>query len=324
MGPARRSSGALSRFLLIGLCAVPAAGAAAQSSADYEPPDGVAFRTASIMSDGTRIHAEIYSPAASADQRLPTIIQAHGWGGLAANLRNDSADFARAGYHVITFDYRGWGESDARVILSGAEPDGEGRTYTAQVEKIEGVVDPFDQTDDWFSVVHWTMGDPLFDPDRIGIRGSSLSGGHVIYVAAHEPRIRALVAQVPATDATTGMPQIFEDGFDIATRRTRGELGYPPPRIREFNLTGTAIHEKFLRYDPNAVAHRVEAAALVIVAESEELYNNETQGKLAYERLTSPKAYEVIPDITHYAVYGAARERIVGLAIDWFDRFLKP
>jgi uncharacterized protein len=295
----------------------------AQHSSQYQPPEGVAFRTASIISDGTRIHAEIFSPSDRAGQRLPTIIQGHGWGGTASALRNDAVDFARAGYHVINFDYRGWGESDARVALTGVAPSVEGLTYTAEVRKVEGIVDPFDQTDDWFSVIHWAVGEPIVDSERMGIRGTSLSGGHVIFVAAHEPRVGAVVSQVPATDPGTAMPPVMVGAHEESTRRARGEIGYPQPRVRDFGLTGTAISEKFLRYSPSAVAHRVVAPTLVVVAENEELYNNEPQGKLAYDRLSGPKQYVVIPEITHYGVYTTARAEVVGLALDWFDRFLR-
>ena len=55
-------------------------------------------------------------------QKLPTVIMAHGWGGTAAGFRPDAVELAHAGYLVITFDYRGWGESDSRVILVESEP----------------------------------------------------------------------------------------------------------------------------------------------------------------------------------------------------------
>ena len=59
----------------------------------------------------------------------PTVIQAHGWGGLAAQLANDAVDLARAGYLVINFDYRGWGQSDGRVVL---DPSGVVKGWAAE------------------------------------------------------------------------------------------------------------------------------------------------------------------------------------------------
>lgn len=50
----------------------------------YQAPDHIAFRTATIMSEGVRLNAEIFSLKTLTGQALPTIIMAHGWGGTAA------------------------------------------------------------------------------------------------------------------------------------------------------------------------------------------------------------------------------------------------
>ncbi|MGD0409915.1 MAG: hypothetical protein ABSB34_13135 [Candidatus Limnocylindrales bacterium] len=43
-------------------------------------------------------------------------------------------------------------------------------------------------------------GEPGVDPHRIGLWGFSLGGGHVLYVATHDPRPRCLVTQCPSMD----------------------------------------------------------------------------------------------------------------------------
>ncbi len=134
---------------------------------------------------------------------MPTIIiPGHGWGGVAAALRPDAVAFARAGYLVITFDYRGWGKSDSRLILSGVlqHHKADGKTV-AEVKEVREVVDPIDQTADIMSAIHWAVGDKQCDPERIGLWGSSYSGGHVVYVAARDPRVKASVSQVGAMDS---------------------------------------------------------------------------------------------------------------------------
>ena len=108
----------------------------------------------------------------------------HGWGGTAANLRSDAVVFARAGYLVVTFDYRGWGESDSRVILTSPQPPRSGTLrFNAEVLEVREVVDPIDQTTDLANAVSWVYGEPQCDRERIGLWGSSYSGGHVVYVA---------------------------------------------------------------------------------------------------------------------------------------------
>ena len=75
---------------------------AQDSKRDVQVPDDVAFRTADIMSEGTRMAAEVFAPKEPKTDKLPTIIMSHGWGGTARFLRPDAIVFARAGYLVVT------------------------------------------------------------------------------------------------------------------------------------------------------------------------------------------------------------------------------
>jgi uncharacterized protein len=105
-------------------------------------PD-VSYRKATIWSEGSRLSADVYWPKASGERKLPTILMGHGWGGVAALLRPDALVFAAAGYLVVAFDYRGWGESDSRVILTGPEPaERADNRFTAEVQEVREVVDP--------------------------------------------------------------------------------------------------------------------------------------------------------------------------------------
>ena len=302
--------------------------AAAPQTPAFKAPENIDFRTAKIISEGVRLNAEVLSLKSLAGKQLPTIIMAHGWGGTAANFRWDALQLANAGYLVITFDYRGWGQSDGRLILTALPEKKDGRRFTAQVEELREYVDPIEQTTDWFNVVSWAMGEPMVDKQRIGIRGSSYSGGHVFYVAARDPRIKALVSQVGAFDsrwvvATEADRKLT---FDEATKRARGELGYPEPRAKAVgNLIGAPIRDKMMHYVPvDEAAKLKDCAALFIVAEKEELFDNKDHAKLAYDRMAGTnKKYVSLPNITHYGVYRELREQAIKLAIEWFDQNLK-
>ncbi len=63
----------------------------------FKIPDDVVFRTDNIMSEGTRMAAEVFAPKNAASDEAPTIVMSHGWGGTAAQLRPDGVAFARAG-----------------------------------------------------------------------------------------------------------------------------------------------------------------------------------------------------------------------------------
>ena len=297
-------------------------------AADYKPPEDVAFRTVSILSEGVRLHGEIFAPKVRPAEKLPTIVMAHGWGGTASGFRTDAVQFARAGFQVLTFDYRGWGESDSRVILTAPQPAlPPGRKLTAQVEAVRGYVDPVEQAQDWFNVINWAAADPSVDAARIGIRGSSFSGGLVVYVAARDPRVKALVSQVgsvpssppPGTANPAAAPMQAQ-----AARMARGEVGYPEPGAQVVGaLIGAPIGDKLLRWTPGDDAPRVTAASLFIIAENEELFDNRPNAILASTRVKGPSKLVSIPGIKHYGVYTEKREEAVNLAIAWYREHLK-
>ncbi len=306
----------------------PSDPAAIRQTPSYKAPDNIEFRTANIISEGVRLQAEIFSLKSSAGKPLPTIIMAHGWGGVAANFRRDAVDLANAGYLVITFDYRGWGQSDGRIILTSPPEKKDGRRFTAQVQELREYVDPIEQTADWFNVIDWAMGEPMVDKSRVGLRGSSYSGGHVFYVAARDPRVKAIVSQAGAFDSRWVVATEAEakTTHDEATKRARGELGYPEPRaVVVGSLIGAPIRDKLLHYAPVEEASKVkDCAVLFIVAEKEELFDNKEHAKLAYDRMPgTKKKYVVLPGITHYGVYREQREQAIKLAIEWFDQYLK-
>jgi len=284
-------------------------------------------RAVDIVSEGVHMRGVLYFRKTSS-KPLPTIILSHGWGGTAAMLAYQASEFAKAGYLALAFDYRGWGQSDSRVILtSPVPPQPSEHRFNAEVKEIREVVDPLDQATDIFNVIHWAVGEPLVDRNRIGLWGTSFSGGLIVYVAARDPRVKALVSQVGYMgQSVSSMPAAaLAKNYDDATRRARGEIGYPPPRAREIgNLQGGPIREKFLLYAPiDDVARARNCAMLFIAAEHEELFDNALHPQLAYERAADPKKYVVIPGIAHYGIYSEAREQATRMAIEWFDAHLK-
>lgn len=310
-----------SRFIaLLLLVFIPVPGHS--QGAPAELPDDVLERQVDIFSEGVRMAGTVFTPAEAPGDSLPTILMAHGWGGTAAGLRRDAISFAQNGYLVVTFDYRGWGDSDARVIVTGAQPPaaGDGR-FTAEVRE---VVDPVDMTTDWLNAIHWLHGEPRVDADRIGLWGSSQSGGYVVWAAARDPRIRAIHSQVGSFDGRTlGMTP---EAFRQATLRARGELGYPEPGERVVgNLRGAPILSRFAHYAPVDDIREIEGVAIqFVLAGNEELFDNRYNGILAHARYDGGlKNLVIIPGISHYGIYREAWAESHRLAVEWFDTHLK-
>src|SRR5689334_23210756 len=92
--------------------------ATAMVAQPFKAPDDIAHRKADIISEGTLMSAELFALEEHAAKPLPTIVMCHGWGGTAPALRPDAIAFAKAGYFVVLFDYRGWGASDGKLVLT--------------------------------------------------------------------------------------------------------------------------------------------------------------------------------------------------------------
>jgi uncharacterized protein len=318
----RRGMVCLLTVLSMWLTASPAR---SQPTAEVPIPEDVAFREEEIISEGTRMAAGVFAPKAPPAEKLPTIVMSHGWGGTAAALRPDAIVFANAGYLVVAFDYRGWGKSDSRLIAVGKPATKDGKLI-AEVKEVREVVDPIDQTADIQNAIRWAAGDKQCDPERIGLWGSSFSGGHVVYVAAREPRVKAFVSQVGSMDArwTIATPELRTWTFGQGTGRTQGTIGYPEAGVKFGNLTGQPVPEKLMQYAPIEDIGRCEKCAkLFLIAENEELFDNREHAILAHERATGVKKLVTIPAIKHYGIYYEARERAQQEAIAWFDEHLK-
>ena len=171
--------------------------------AAYKPPEDIAFRKATIISEGTRMAAELFSlksrtgQEAADDHHVPRLgrRRRRGCGRTRSSSRGPAISSS-------TFDYRGWGRAKGRFVLTKPAPaDKPASRFTAEVKEIREVVDPLDQTTDLHNAIHWVHGEPQCDTKRIGLWGSSYSGGHVVYAAARDHRVKAIVSQVPGLDS---------------------------------------------------------------------------------------------------------------------------
>jgi uncharacterized protein len=105
---------------------------------------------------------------------------AHGLGATKdSGLLPFAEAFAEAGLDALLFDYRCFGESS-----------GEPRQLAW----------PSRHREDYRSAVEFARGLDGVDPERIVLWGTSWSGGHVIYVAASDSRIAAVISQTPDLD----------------------------------------------------------------------------------------------------------------------------
>ena len=140
--------------------------------------------------DGTQLQVSFH-PAAGlkAGQRAPTILQTHGWGqSRDTNPDSASADgtgnvgtgpLRRAGFNVLTWDSRGFGQSGGTVEIDSK--DFEGRDVQALL--------------DWLAKQPEARLDKPGDP-RVGMHGVSYAGGIELVAAGIDRRIDAIAPTI--------------------------------------------------------------------------------------------------------------------------------
>jgi hypothetical protein len=238
----------------------------------------------------------------------------------------------KEGFVVLTFDYRGWGESDCKLMMTGPmpKPDEKG-LVTVQARPVRWQMDLADQTLDIRCALSFLSGEPCVDAQHIGIFGTSYGGGLVSWVAGHDPRVKCVVAQVPGMGGGRG-PAAAKYAYDLAMKQARGET--EPVPIETGKLTGKMATyaqmrvnpAKSLGYAPVEASETITAPTLIMVAEKEDLMSNERNGKAAFDILTKNHVlcqYHVLPGIGHYGVYsGEGFKEATRLAAEWFKRLL--
>ncbi len=289
-----------------------------------------------FQSDGLNCKGWYYLPDNySEGQKLPAVVMAHGFSAVKEMFLDKYAEkFAGRGMAVLVFDYRYLGEGEG-------EPRGQ--------------VLPHTQLDDYRNAISWVSQQTETDPDRIGVWGSSYSGGHVIHLAAFDRRIKAAVAQVPnvcvwrsilksqghealrmlqdmvAADRAARYPDKPLNYFPVVA--PEGEfaiLGTPDAyafflktseerRANWINQVTIESIEKMIENDPAAAIELISPTPLLIVAAEKDSLVPIELVREVFERAGEPKKLVEIP-CGHFDVYDdpSWHEQAVGAAVQWF------
>lgn len=286
-------------------------------------------------SHGTPCAAWLYRPgAADEDDRVPCVVMAHGFSGTRRDGLEPYAErFAEAGFGVLLFDYRSFGES-------GGEP--------------RQVIDVRGQQDDYRAAIRAAARVPWVDPSRIALFGSSFSGGHVVTVAAGDAQIAAVVSQAPFADGLvqlrsapplTAVRMTFDAlrdlvgavvGRDPVLVASVGEPGsyavmtapeadpgfhaIVGERSRWQNAVAARVLLQIGLWRPVSDARRVACPLLVCVCDGDETTPPEPAAEMARN---APRGELVRYPIGHFDIYrGEAFERAIADQLAFLSRVL--
>lgn len=281
-------------------------------------------------------------PAGSYGQPAPAVILGRGFGGVREGNRREAAYFNSAGFVVLSIDYRWFGESEG-------EP--------------RGRLHPLDEVEDFRNAITYLESRPEVDASRIGLWGTSFAGGVVLYTAALDRRVKAVVAQSPivhggrwlrALRSAAEWEELLGNLEEDRRSRCRGEA---PSRI---NLSGRAglgesavmpgddeqaAHfanlkrtqstwreditleslEHVIDFRPiDVVPDIAPRASCIVAAAGYDPMHPLDQILEAYERCREPRELHLLPEKGMDLRFDPAWSRCLADAVDWFDAHLRP
>jgi dienelactone hydrolase/Ca2+-binding EF-hand superfamily protein len=303
------------------------------AAARRELPENVEMRTVTIWSDGTRMAGDLYFPKnRKPEEKLPALVLCAGTGGTKGGTQARLGPiFAKNGYIVLAFDYRGWGASDPRLMAleKVPAPDEQGQV-TVRARAVRWQMDFADQSTDVRAALSFLAGEPGVDSSRIGIWGSSYGGGLATWTAGNDPRVKCTVAQVGGVGAPRN-PQAEARAFEYLTKQSRAEV--EPVPFATGKMTGKMERYTQMRVNPSKgigygtaeAAEKITTPILFVVAENDELVSNANieRAASALRKRGVLVGYHVIKGITHYGIYKEGFAEATKLELEWFDKHLK-
>ena len=171
-------------------------------------------------SGGVSLAAEVMEPPGPGP--YPLVVMPASWGSGTSEYRYLGSTFALAGFVAVAYAQRGFQGSGGEIDLGG-------RPTQRDVS----------------SVIDWALKNTHADPTRIGVFGTSYGGGVALLGAAHDPRIKAVVATSTWSDLAGGLvpqgavnhealgwlfdsPTVPHDKFSAQLRQVSDDLSGQP------------------------------------------------------------------------------------------------
>ena len=290
-------------------------------------------RAVEFYSEGFKLVGDVYVPDGlpSGEQRAAVLL-CHGYTGVKNLYLPDNAKTLNdAGYVVMTFDYKGWGESEGT------------RSRLA----------PYSRVADVQAAMTYLSIQPEADADRIGLYGTSYGGATVSWTAAIDQRAKCIVSVVGIGHGARWMSRVrrVDEWVDLRERSkedrekraTTGESDYvdrseillPDRHSAELaaaarRLTPAAVGtipmeyvDDTIGFNPEWIVDKISPRPILFITSEDDRLVLPEESEQLYAHAGEPKKLVVLKGYGHYEVYSEpAFSEVMGETLEWYGGYL--
>ena len=287
-----------------------------------------------FYSEGFKLQGDIYVPDDLADgETRPSVLLCHGYTGLKdLYLPETARALNAAGYVVMAFDYKGWGNSEGSPFR----------------------LTPYSRVTDAHSALTFLSLRPEVDVDRLGLFGWSYGGATVVWLAAHDERVKCVVSSVSPSHGRRWLESVrtAEEWAELkaraeADRETRvltGKSEWVPrsmilymdedsKRISSQSRKSTSAAaadtlpleyvDETIGLNAEWVVEHISPRAVLFIACENDRVAPVLEPQTLFECAGEPKKLVVIPGRGHYdAYFDETFEQVMSEANAWYDQYL--
>ena len=286
-----------------------------------------------FYSEGSRLVGDLYRPdGLGAGEARAGIVLCHGYTGIKDLYLPDNARvLTEAGYVVLSFDYKGWGESEGP--RSRLNPHGRVADTQAALTFL-GARDEVDEA-------------------RLGLYGTSYGGATAVWTGAVDRRVGCVVSVVgighgerwmrsvrrpdewhdllerSAADrvrrALEGESELVERTEVLLPDRQSAALAAASRRNVKGAIDALPLEyvDETLAFNPEWVVDRISPRPVLFIATDNDRLVPPEESRVLYEKAGEPRKLVVLKGYGHYEVYTEpAFGEVMGETLAWFGEHL--